>query len=102
MTISIAELQALEQLAYLDSTAEGPEALLHEINEIMDMVQQLQNRPTDGVAPLFHPLDTQAYSREDAVTESSCIDSLAVIAPQFDQGLFLVPKTIPTPTKPGN
>lgn len=96
MSIPPEELQAIAKLAYLDSGKHENQALIHDVNAILDFVQQLQTIDTTGIAPLFHPFDLHQRLREDEVTEADCRAQLAEIAPLFEDGLYLVPKVIET------
>ena len=54
----------------------------------------MQSVNTDSVAPLAHPLDVTQRLREDEVTESNRRDELQQLAPEVEEGLYLVPKVI--------
>lgn len=96
MKISPSNLQALSQLAYLAPNLQNMEVLTQEINAILDFVEQIDKDKVDtqGIAPLFHPMDMQQALRPDEVTEKDCLDALAEIAVLFEDGHFLVPKVI--------
>lgn len=94
MTITPKDLQKLAQLAYLDTDTEVTSKLNHEINQIMDFVDQLRATKTTGVAPLFHPLAQEQRLRPDEITEASCLAELEEIAPLFEENLYLVPQVI--------
>ncbi len=97
MSLSPEALKNLEKLAYLESNEEQTAALTREINEIIHFVEKLLEAKTDGIAPLFHP-NANPIQRlaEDEVSEASCLQELAEIAPLFDdeKKLFLVPQVI--------
>lgn len=97
MTLSPKALETLEKLAYLESNPQNEAALSHEINQIIHFVKKLREAKTEGVAPLFHPFaNSRQRLEEDAVSEASCLEELAEMAPLFDEekNLFLVPKVI--------
>jgi aspartyl-tRNA(Asn)/glutamyl-tRNA(Gln) amidotransferase subunit C len=54
----------------------------------------MQSIDTDNVEPLAHPFDAVQKLRPDAVTETDRRDELQKLAPQSQDGLFLVPKVI--------
>ncbi len=93
MTLSTEELEKIADLAYLDIESRDSQ-LAADISGIMDFVEQLRAVDTLGVAPLYHPFDLHQRFRADSVTEESCLKELEEIAPQFDEGLYLVPKVI--------
>jgi aspartyl-tRNA(Asn)/glutamyl-tRNA(Gln) amidotransferase subunit C len=49
---------------------------------------------TANVEPLAHAFDAVQRLREDVITETDHRDELQEIAPETEDGLFLVPKVI--------
>ncbi|KTD50611.1 glutamyl/tRNA (Gln) amidotransferase subunit C [Legionella rubrilucens] len=94
MTISSAELQAIAELACLDSDYEDSLSLVLEVNGIIDFVAELRQLDTRQVAPLFHPYELHQRLRDDEMTESNCVEELEQLAPLFEEGFYLVPKVI--------
>jgi aspartyl-tRNA(Asn)/glutamyl-tRNA(Gln) amidotransferase subunit C len=94
MTINVSDLQSIAQLAYLQTNPDDLDTLAHEINSIIDFVQQLSQVNTQGVMPLLHPMDLHQRLRNDEPTEENCLLQLAEIAPHFDQDLYLVPNVM--------
>jgi aspartyl-tRNA(Asn)/glutamyl-tRNA(Gln) amidotransferase subunit C len=54
----------------------------------------MQSVNTDNIEPLAHAFDNVQRLRYDAVTETNSRDELQKIAPEAEEGLFLVPKVI--------
>ncbi|KTC97961.1 Asp-tRNA(Asn)/Glu-tRNA(Gln) amidotransferase subunit GatC [Legionella erythra] len=98
MTISSKELQAIAELAYLDSDGEESLSLAQEVNGIIDFVAELRQVDTRHVAPLFHPYALHQRLRDDEITERNCVDELEQLAPLFEEGFYLVPKVIDSGT----
>ncbi len=71
----------------LDSVAEG-------LSNILQMVEQMSAVDTQGVTPMAHPLHMVQPLRPDQVTEQNQRDLFQSIAPQTEDGLYLVPKVI--------
>ncbi len=94
MTISQKDLEKIAGLAYLDSESSSTTQLAHDVNAIMDFVDQLCSVDTQNVAPLFHPFALHQRLRMDVVTEEDCIRELEEIAPLFEDDLYLVPKVL--------
>jgi len=65
-----------------------------ELSGILDMVDKLEQSDTRDVAPMAHPLDLPARLREDAVTETDRREAFQAVAPQVEEGLYLVPRVI--------
>ena len=49
---------------------------------------------TEGVTPMAHPTEAVQRLRDDQVTETDQRDHFQAIAPQVENGLYLVPKVI--------
>lgn len=94
MTITPEDLDQIARLAYLETTPESAPDLAKEISSIMDFVEQLRTIDTTGIEPLYHACENQQSTREDIVTEGSCVQQLGAIAPQFADDFYLVPKVL--------
>lgn len=64
------------------------------LNNILDLVAQMQAVDTDNVEPMAHPMDAVQRLRADEVTETNQREALQAVAPNVEEGLFLVPKVI--------
>lgn len=64
------------------------------INDILAMVDKMQAVDTAVIEPMANPLDAVQRLREDTVTETNQRDSFQAIAPNADEGLYLVPRVI--------
>jgi len=94
MSIELAAVENIAHLARLHlSDAEKQEAA-NSMTDILGLIDQMQSVNTDNVEPLAHAFDAVQRLRKDEVTESNHRDELQKIAPETDQGLFLVPKVI--------
>lgn len=94
MAIELKDIENIAHLARLQlSDAEKTEAL-DRINSILKMIDQMQAVDTTNVEPLAHGYDASQRLRDDVVTESDQRDVLLKLAPNADQGLFLVPKVL--------
>ncbi len=71
----------------LDSVADG-------LSNILQMVEQMDIVDTQGVTPMAHPLHMTQPLRPDQVTEENQRELFQSIAPQTEDGLYLVPKVI--------
>ena len=60
----------------------------------MDLVEQMNKIDTSGVEPMSHPQDAGLRLRDDAVTAENRRDEYQQIAPDAEDGLYLVPKVI--------
>lgn len=71
----------------LDSVAAG-------LSDILNMVEQMGSVDTAEVTPMAHPLHMIQPLRPDQVTEKDQRELFQSIAPQTENGLYLVPKVI--------
>lgn len=92
------DIRHLSNLAQLKLSEEEALAVTRDLGRIIDMVDQmqahLQEKDTEDVKPLAHPLDTAARLREDAVTETVDRDLYQQGAPATEDGLYLVPRVV--------
>ena len=96
MTTSDHELKKIAALAYLEIDSGSSTQLRHDLNAIMNFVEQLRQIDTSNILPLFHPLDMYQRLRADEIKDSNHQVNLSKIAPLFADGLYLVPKVIDT------
>lgn len=89
--------EQIEQVAYLariqiDDTEKS--ALESKLSSILDMVDELQAADTDGITPMAHPLDATQRLRPDEVTEPNEREKFQKLAPEAENGLYLVPRVV--------
>jgi aspartyl-tRNA(Asn)/glutamyl-tRNA(Gln) amidotransferase subunit C len=94
MSLDKTEVEKIAHLARLQIDPADVPAYATNLSNILDLVEQMDAVDTEGVNPMAHPTDTVQRLREDAVTESDQRDEFQAIAPQVENGLYLVPKVI--------
>ncbi|MDP5209475.1 Asp-tRNA(Asn)/Glu-tRNA(Gln) amidotransferase subunit GatC [Microbulbifer sp. 2205BS26-8] len=94
MAVDTQTVEKLAELARIDISEETLEEVSHRLGEVLQLVDQLQAVNTDGIAPMAHPLEEKQTLRIDAVTESDRRKEFLALAPQTEEGLYLVPKVI--------
>ena len=94
MAFDKAEVEKIAQLARLYISDSEIDEVTGRIRDILALIDQMQSVDTDHVVPLAHPLDLTQRLREDDVTEFNRRDELQLLAPEVEQGLYLVPKVI--------
>ncbi len=65
-----------------------------QMNGIFGLIAEMQAVDTSGVEPMPHAQDITQRLREDKVTETNQREAFQAIAPQVEQGLYLVPQVI--------
>ena len=94
MAFDKTEVEKIAQLARLHISDSEIDEVTGRITDILALIDQMQSVDTDTVVPLAHPLDLTQRLREDDVTEFNRRDELQLLAPEVEQGLYLVPKVI--------
>ena len=94
MAFDKTEVEKVAQLARLHISDSEIDEVTGRITDILALIDQMQSVNTDAVLPLAHPLDLTQRLREDDVTESNRRDELQLLAPEVEEGLYLVPKVI--------
>ena len=94
MAFDKTEVEKVAQLARLHISDSEIDEVTGRITDILALIDHMQSVNTDTVVPLAHPLDLTLRLREDDVTEFNRRDELQLLAPEVEQGLYLVPKVI--------
>jgi len=94
MALNRTDVEKIAHLARLAVSEEEAEVLRGELSGILDLVEQLSAANTQGVVPMAHPLDMHQRLRADEVTEGNRRDDYQAVAPETQDGLYLVPKVI--------
>ncbi len=92
--LSATEVKKIAHLARLGIEEENVAAYATDLNGILTLMEQMGDLNTDGVKPMAHPMDQIQRLRADTVTETNQRDYFQIIAPQTENGLYLVPKVI--------
>ena len=87
----IEKLATLARIAIDDSTINE---VSERLSSVLALVDQLQAADTTGVSAMSHPMQAIQRLREDEVTELNQREALQTVAPDTENGLFLVPKVI--------
>ncbi|MEW5904895.1 MAG: Asp-tRNA(Asn)/Glu-tRNA(Gln) amidotransferase subunit GatC [Pseudomonadota bacterium] len=94
MSLSTQDVEKVARLARLAMTPSEIENARSQLNGIFGLIAEMQAIDTAGVQPMSHSQDLSQRLREDRVTEANQRDAFQAIAPQVEQGLYLVPKVI--------
>jgi len=87
-------VSAIANLARLSLNDTQSAEYAQSLNKILDMMDSLKSIDTEGVEPLKSPFDTPQPLRADVVTESNHRDEYQAVAPETQDGLYLVPRVI--------
>ena len=92
--LSLEQVRRIADLARLELAEAELAAMQHELNGIFGLVDQMAAVDTEGVEPMSHPQAQMQRLRADDVTERDRRAAFQAIAPQVEDGLYLVPKVI--------
>ncbi len=87
----------VEKIAHLARLGIDPDQLAtytKNLSGILQLVEQMNEVNTDGVAAMAHPRDTKLRLRSDKVSEENQREKYLKLAPASENGLFLVPKVL--------
>lgn len=94
MSLTASDVKKIAHLARLGIDERQIDNYANDLSNILDLMTQMGQTDTSGVAPMAHPLDQMQRLRSDAVTEVDQREHFQAIAPQTEAGLYLVPKVI--------
>ena len=94
MAVGPSEIEKIAHLARIRIAPDQIDEVASRLSDILGMVDQMQAIDTSNVVPMANPHDATQRLRPDAVTELNQRDTFLAIAPQTEDGLFLVPKVI--------
>jgi aspartyl-tRNA(Asn)/glutamyl-tRNA(Gln) amidotransferase subunit C len=94
MSLSLEEVKRVAWLARIEITDAEAEVAKGQLNGIFALIEQMQSVDTEGVAPMAHAQDLVQRLREDKITESDQRALFQSVAPQVEDGLYLVPQVM--------
>ena len=84
----------ISYLSRLKIDDEKEEKIVHDLTNIIEFVNQLNDAETSDVEPLTNPLEKTAKTRADEVTAKNLKNELLEIAPSSNEDYFLVPRVV--------
>jgi aspartyl-tRNA(Asn)/glutamyl-tRNA(Gln) amidotransferase subunit C len=94
MSLSLADVEKVARLARLAMNEQEIQAAQAQLNNIFGLIAEMQAVDTTGIAPMSHAQDVAQRLRPDVVSETNQREAFQAIAPQVEQGLYLVPQVI--------
>jgi aspartyl-tRNA(Asn)/glutamyl-tRNA(Gln) amidotransferase subunit C len=92
--LSLEQIHRIARLARLELSAAEADAMCEQLNSILAMVGEMSAVDTAGIAPMSHPQEVTQRLREDRVTGTSERELYHSLAPEVEDGLYLVPRVI--------
>ncbi len=94
MAIKPDEVQNIAHLARLGLGEDQLREFADDLSSTLNLVDQLNQANTDSVEPLANPGQCSARLRDDVVAETDQREKLQQVAPNVDNGFYLVPRVI--------
>jgi len=94
MKIDQATIRKIAHLARLNFDSQGEEKMRKDLSQVLEWVEQLQEFPTDIVAPLTSMSSEINAFRADEVGEQLTQEQALKNAPKHENGFFTVPKVM--------
>lgn len=94
MSVDLTTVKKVASLARLAISENEAEALVPELNGILDWVEQLGEVDVTGVEPMTAVIPNALRLRDDVVNDGNVRDRVLANAPQAEHGFFAVPKVI--------
>jgi aspartyl-tRNA(Asn)/glutamyl-tRNA(Gln) amidotransferase subunit C len=94
MSLTTAEIHRIARLSRIAVTEQDATELQTKLNGIFSLIEDMQAVDTKGVEPMAHSQNISLRLRDDVVTETNQRELFQSIAPQVENGLYLVPKVI--------
>ena len=94
MSLEKSDIDKIAWLARISISEEDTPNYLHDVSNILQLVEKMNSVNTDNIEPLAHPLEITARLRADKVTETDQRAHFQEIAPAVGNGHYLVPKVI--------
>ena len=94
MAVTIKDVEHIAQLAKLEFTDAEKEKFTHQLNQILEYVEQMNKLDTGRVEPLSHVIELSNVFRADAVKQGVSTEEALKNAPSKTEEFFKVPKVI--------
>jgi len=94
MSLGPDEVKKIAHLARLGIREEDIPEYARNLSDILSFVEQLGEAETEAVVPMAHPMHAIQRLREDKASETNQREKFQQLAPQTEDGLYLVPKVI--------
>jgi aspartyl-tRNA(Asn)/glutamyl-tRNA(Gln) amidotransferase subunit C len=94
MSLTTAEIHRIARLSRIAVNDNEAADLQTKLNGIFSLIEEMQAVDTQGVEPMAHSQNISLRLRDDVVTETNQRELFQAIAPQVENGLYLVPKVI--------
>lgn len=92
--INLNTLEKTAGLSRLNLTEEEKNRLINEMSQILDYFEALQAVDTEGVEPLYTPVEMQNFWRKDQLEERNSKEELVEALQERAEGQIKVPQVV--------
>lgn len=93
-SLSRDDVAHLAGLARIELSDDELDRMVGELGVILESVAKVQQAPTEGVAPMSHPMPLTNVTRPDVVRPSLGAEAVLAGAPEAEQQRFSVPRIL--------
>ena len=94
MSVDAETVRRAAKLARIAVTDEQLPALAKELSGILDWIEQLQEVDVEGVEPMTSVTPMRLKRRPDVVTDGGHPEKVLAVAPEVQEGYYVVPKVV--------
>jgi aspartyl-tRNA(Asn)/glutamyl-tRNA(Gln) amidotransferase subunit C len=94
MSLTIDDVKRIARLARIRVTEAEAAQTQQQLNGIFALIEEMQGADTAGIEPMAHAQDLSQRLRPDVASEPDRRAAYQAVAPQIENGLYLVPKVI--------
>jgi aspartyl-tRNA(Asn)/glutamyl-tRNA(Gln) amidotransferase subunit C len=94
MSLSHDDVKRIARLARIRVDDDEAAGYRDQLNGIFGLIEEMQAIDTRGVEPMAHARDVFQRLRADQPDQTDRRDAFQAVAPQVEDGLYLVPKVI--------
>lgn len=94
MSLNPAGVARIARLARIELSLAEVVTAEQQLNGILGFIESLQAVDTTGIEPMAHAVDVVQRLRPDVVTETDRRADFQAVAPEVENGLYLVPRVI--------
>jgi aspartyl-tRNA(Asn)/glutamyl-tRNA(Gln) amidotransferase subunit C len=94
MSLNHEDIRRLAHLARIAVTEQEVAEISIKLNGVFALIEEMRAVDAADIEPMAHGIDVVQRLRDDRVTETDQRAAFQAIAPQVENGLYLVPKVI--------
>jgi aspartyl-tRNA(Asn)/glutamyl-tRNA(Gln) amidotransferase subunit C len=94
MSVDLTTVRKIASLARIAVTDDQAQAMVPELNNILNWIEQLGEVDTSSVQPMTAVIPNVLRLRDDVVSDGDMRDRVLANAPLAEHGFFAVPKVI--------